>query len=67
MDIGGMHSDARDAEQAPPPVSLTMPATVAECHAVIQALALEVGQLREQTAWLQDRLVSIHPLPAPRS
>ena len=33
-----------------------MPATVPECHAVIESLALEVGQLREQMAWLQERL-----------
>jgi transposase len=35
---------------------MTMPATVPECHAVIEALALEVGHLREQMAWLQERL-----------
>jgi len=27
-----------------------MPATVPECHAVIQSLALEIGQLRVQVA-----------------
>jgi transposase len=51
-----MHSDASDVEQPPQPVPLTMPATVAQCHAVIQALALEVEQLREQMGWLQERL-----------
>lgn len=51
-----MQGEVSPGEQPPQPASLTMPATVAECHAVIQALALEVGQLREQTAWLQERL-----------
>lgn len=51
-----MYSDVPDGQQPPQPVPLTMPATVAQCHVVIQALALEVGQLREQTAWLQERL-----------
>jgi transposase len=51
-----MHSDASDVEQPPRPVPLTMPATVVQCHAVIQALALEVEQLREQMGWLQERL-----------
>jgi transposase len=51
-----MHSDAPDGEQPPQPVPLTMPATVAQCHVVIQALALEVEQLREQMGWLQERL-----------
>jgi transposase len=51
-----MHSDAPDGEQPILPVSMTMPATVAQCHAVIQALALEVEQLREQMGWLQERL-----------
>jgi transposase len=51
-----MHSDASDGEQQDGPVSMTMPTTVTECHVVIQALALEVGQLREQMAWLQERL-----------
>lgn len=37
---------------------MTMPATVAECHEVIQSLALEIGQLREQLAWLQERAMS---------
>ena len=51
-----MHSDASKGEVGPQLESLTMPATVPECHAVIQALALEVGQVREQMAWLQERL-----------
>lgn len=51
-----MHSDASDGKQAAPPVGMTMPATVLDCHAVIQALVLEVGHLREQMAWLQERL-----------
>ena len=51
-----MHSDANEGKEQAEPVSMTMPATVAECHAVIQSLALEVGQLREQMVWLQERL-----------
>ena len=51
-----MHSDASDGEEPVQVVSMSMPATVPECHTVIQALALEVGQLREQMAWLQERL-----------
>lgn len=51
-----MHSDANSHEAAPAVVAMTMPATVAECHEVIQSLALEIGQLREQLAWLQERL-----------
>ena len=51
-----MHSGASDDKQAAPPVGATMPATVPECHAVIEALVLEVGHLREQMSWLQERL-----------
>lgn len=51
-----MHSGVSDGEQQPQPVQVAKPATVPECHAVIEALALEVGQLREQMAWLQERL-----------
>ena len=51
-----MHSDTTDGEQPSPPLGMTMPPTVPECHAVIGALVLEVGHLREQMAWLQERL-----------
>ena len=51
-----MHSDASDGSEEQRALQLTMPATVPECHAVIEALALEVSQLREQMAWLQERL-----------
>ena len=51
-----MHSDASDGKEEQRAIQLTMPATVPECHAVIEALVLEVGQLRDQMAWLQERL-----------
>jgi len=51
-----MHSNVGDGEQQAQPIAVSKPATVHECHAVIEALALEVGQLREQMAWLQERL-----------
>ena len=51
-----MHSDVSGSEQRAQPVAAAKPATVQECHAVIEALALEVEQLREQMAWLQERL-----------
>jgi transposase len=51
-----MRSDVSDDEQPVRPVLVAKPATLPECHAVIEALALEVGQLREKMAWLQERL-----------
>ena len=42
-----MQSDAADGEQPSLPLGMTMPSTVPECHAVIGALVLEVGLLRE--------------------
>jgi transposase len=51
-----MHSDASDGKDEPQSESMTMPATVPECHAVIGVLALELAHLREQVAWLQERL-----------
>jgi transposase len=45
-----------DGQQPPQRVSLTMPATAAQCHAVIQTLALEIEQLRAQIGWLLARL-----------
>jgi transposase len=63
-----MHSDANDDPGQTQPVSMAMPATVPECHVVIQSLALEVGQLREQMAWLQERLkVNSHNSSKPPS
>lgn len=46
-------------EAAAPPIEQALPvkpATVAQCHEVIDALALEVAQLREAMALLQERL-----------
>jgi transposase len=51
-----MHSDASGDDPKAQAVPLTMPASVPECHAVIQSMALEIGQLREQMGWLQERL-----------
>ncbi|BDI07335.1 IS66 family transposase [Sphaerotilus microaerophilus] len=50
-------NSAESEDNAPfQPVSMTMPATLPECHAVIETMALELAQLREQMAWLQERL-----------
>ncbi|WP_251969162.1 IS66 family transposase [Sphaerotilus microaerophilus] len=50
-------NSAESEDKAPfQPVSMTMPATLPECHAVIETMALELAQLREQMAWLQERL-----------
>ena len=51
-----MHSDAVDGKEPAQPVPMEMPASLPECHLVIQSMALEIGQLREQMAWLQERL-----------
>lgn len=45
-----MHSDASDGKQAAPPMRVTMSVTVAECHAVIEAPALDVAHLGDQMA-----------------
>lgn len=51
-----MSSVEREDKESFQPVSMTMPATLPECHAVIGTMALELAQLREQMAWLQERL-----------
>lgn len=51
-----MHRDASSDKSASLPVAMTMPATVQGCHVVIQSMALQIGQLCEQMAWLQERL-----------
>lgn len=45
-----------DDDAQPQAGALTMPASVPECHALIQSMVLEIGQLREQMAWLQEKL-----------
>ena len=41
----------------PPPEELpAKPATLEQCHAVIETLGQELAQLREQVAWLQERV-----------
>jgi transposase len=51
-----MHSDVSDAERQIQSVELNMRSTVSEYHLVISALVLEVEHLREQMAWLRERL-----------
>ena len=53
-----MQTKPTDAVQkeSPDVVMAPLPATVLECHAVIEALALQVEQLREQLALTQERL-----------
>ena len=51
-----MHSDvgegSRGGEQGGP----TVPATLRQCHEVIEAQALQISQLLQQMALLQERL-----------
>ena len=51
-----MHSEVIKGEPQTHLVTVTKPATAQDCLAVIETLALEVGQLRERMAWLQERL-----------
>ena len=48
----GLDEDGRPEEQA----GSTKPATLRQCHEVIDALTLQLAQLREQMALLQERL-----------
>ena len=48
----GLDEDGRPEEQ----VGLGKPATLRQCHEVIEAQALQIAQLREQMALLQERL-----------
>ena len=48
----GLDKDGRPGEKA----GLTKPATLRQCHEVIEAQALQITQLREQMALLQKRL-----------
>ena len=51
-----MNGEARHIEQAASTVLTAKPTTLDECHAVIQAQALQIGQLLEQMAAIQERL-----------
>ena len=48
----GLDEGGRPEEQA----GLGKPATLRQCHEVIEAQALQIAQLREQMALLQERL-----------
>lgn len=51
-----MHSDVSKAAAAAVSGGTSKPATLEQCHVVIDALAHEIAQLREQMALLQERL-----------
>ena len=39
---------------------LPKPTTVEQCHSVIDALAVQLAALRDQVAWLQERVAPNH-------
>jgi hypothetical protein len=51
-----MNGKATRIEQPAPSVLAVKPTTLDECHAVIQAQALQISQLLEQMAAIQERL-----------
>ena len=51
-----MRSDIQEDERRPGLAGAARPATLLQCHEVIDALTLEVAQLRQQMALLQERL-----------
>jgi transposase len=51
-----MHSPVDACAPPPEPTAPAKPATVEQCHALIDAMALQLSQLREQMALLQERL-----------
>ena len=51
-----MTPSAPASPQDPPAPSCAKPATLAQCHEVIDTLGRELAQLREQLAWLQERM-----------
>lgn len=51
-----MHSDLDEDGQPADQVGSTKPVTLQQCHEVIAAQALQIAQLREQMALLQERL-----------
>ena len=51
-----MHSAVDITRRAPEQAVAAKPATIEQCHELIDAMALQIGQLREQMALMQDRL-----------
>ena len=51
-----MHSDVDEGRRGGEPGGSTMPATLRQYHEVIEAQALQISQLRQQMALLQERL-----------
>ena len=51
-----MHSDIEENERRSGLAGATRPATLLQCHEVIDALTSEVAQLRQRLALLQERL-----------
>ena len=51
-----MSIEPADSHQPSAVAASLKPATLLECHAVIDVLALQIEQLREQMALLQARL-----------
>ena len=51
-----MRGDIQEDERRPGLAGAARPATLLQCHEVIDALTLEVAQLRQQMALLQERL-----------
>ena len=51
-----MHSDVDEGSRCGEQGGSTMPATLRQYHEVIEAQALQISQLRQQMALLQERL-----------
>ena len=51
-----MHSAVNEPSPPPEQVSPAKPTTIQQCHELIDAMALQIGQLREQMALMQERL-----------
>jgi len=51
-----MHSAVDDPRRTPEQAVAAKPATIEQCHELIDAMALQIGQLREQMALMQERL-----------
>ena len=51
-----MHSDLDEGGRAGAQAGLTKPATLRQCHEVIETQALQMAQLREQVALLSEQI-----------
>lgn len=51
-----MHSAVDEPRSTPEQAAPAKPATLQQCHELIDAMALQIGQLREQMALMQERL-----------